>query len=178
MSKQTPVLFDHTLNIAVEKTKDIGTALGDEIVLVRDLRGRIRVLLPGDLRNYSGDKKTQLDKFGQELSEALGAYGFSPDRGVLFAGDLMQGDDIFSSTDRRLTFEDGDLKIWLLDRQIIGNDWMRAPLQRRTKNRRVTFFGIKGGVGRSTALAIWSWRLAKQGKKSLDFGSGSGVSWC
>ena len=44
---------------------------------------------------------------------------------------------------------------------------MRAPLQRRTKNRRVTFFGIKGGVGRSTALAIWSWRLAKQGKKVL-----------
>ena len=167
MSKQTPVLFDHALNIAVEKTKDIGTALGDEIVLVRDLRGRIRVLLPGDLRNYSGDKKTQLDKFGQALSEALGAYGFSPDRGVLFAGDLMQGDDIFSSTDRRLTSEDGDLKIWLLDRQIIGNDWMRAPLQRRTKNRRVTFFGIKGGVGRSTALAIWSWRLAKQGKKVL-----------
>ena len=65
MSKQTPVLFDHALNIAVEKTKDIGTALGDEIVLVRDLRGRIRVLLPGDLRDYSGDNKTQLDKFSQ-----------------------------------------------------------------------------------------------------------------
>jgi len=79
----------------------------------------------------------------------------------------VQGDQILISGDRQLISDEDGLKIWLLDRQIIGQDWMRAPLQRETENPRVTFFGIKGGVGRSTALAIWAWQLARQGKKVL-----------
>jgi len=167
MSKQKPVLFDRALDIAVEKVSGVGTAFGDKIVLVRDLRGRIRVVLTGSYKAFSDNPKTALDNFSHELTEALGLYGFPPDRAFLFASDLMQGDEIVSSSDRRLIVEKGDLKVWLLDRQIIGQDWTRAPLQRRTSNRRVTFFGIKGGVGRSTALAIWAWRLARQGKKIL-----------
>ncbi len=46
---------------------------------------------------------------------------------------------------------------------------MRSPFERKTSNPRVTFFGIKGGVGRSTALVIWAWQLAKQGKHVLVF---------
>jgi len=169
MSKQTAVLFDSVLDIAVNKAKGVGIVCGNEIVLVRDLRGRIRVVLPGRYKSLSNDQKKALDKFSQELAEALGAYGFPPDGAVLYAGDLAQGDQALFSSDRRLIAEEGGLKIYLLDRQIIGQDWMRAPLQRQTKNRRVTFFGIKGGVGRSTVLAIWAWRLAKQGKKVLVF---------
>lgn len=167
MSKQTPVLFDLAPNIAVEKTRGIGTALGDEIVLVRDLRGRIRVLLPGDRKGLSYDKKTVLDKFAHDLSEAIGSYGFPPERIMLFTGDMVQGDEIRTNGDRRLIVEEGGLKIYLLDRQIIGHDWIRAPLARTTRTPRVTFFSIKGGVGRSTALAVWAWRLAKQGKTVL-----------
>jgi hypothetical protein len=169
MSKQTPVLFDRALDIAVEKTRGVRTGVGDEIVLVRDMRGRIRVLLPGRRKNYSDDKKTVLDKFSQELTETLGAYGFPPDRAVLFADDLVQGEQIIASKDRRLIAEEGQLKIYLLDRQITGQDWMRSPFKRETTTNRVTFFGIKGGVGRSTALVIWAWRLAKQGKNVLVF---------
>ncbi|MFH1922830.1 MAG: ParA family protein [Planctomycetota bacterium] len=169
MSKQKPVLFDHALDIAIEKTKGVGTALGDEIVLVRDLRGRIRVLLPGGRKDYTDAPKAVLKRLTDELSAALCAYGFPPERAVLFAGDLVQGDDIRASGDRRLIAEEGGLKIYLLDRQIIGQDWVRSPLERKTTNPRVTFFGIKGGVGRSTALIIWAWRLAKHGKKVLIF---------
>ena len=169
MSIQTPVLFERALRIAVEKAKAVGKALGDEIVLVRDLRGRIRVLLPGHRQDFPGGKKLILDKFASELSAALGAYGFTPERSVLFAGDMVQGDEIRTSGDRLLLAEEGELKIQLLDRQIIGQDWMREPLERKTQTLRVTFFGIKGGVGRSTALVIWAWWLAKQGKNVLVF---------
>jgi hypothetical protein len=169
MKRDKPVLFERGLELALEKTRVLGTALGDEIVLVRDLRGRIRVLLPRSAEELSSGKKSALDQYTKELSKALGVYGFSPENMFLFAGDLAQSKDIFSSPDRLLLVDEKGLKVYLLDRQIIGQDWMRSPLERKTKNPRVTFFGIKGGVGRSTALAIWAWRLAKQGKKVLVF---------
>jgi hypothetical protein len=103
------------------------------------------------------------------MHSALGAYGFPPDQSVLFAQELVQGEEIFRSSDRRLIAEKGKLKIWLLDRQVTGQDWMRGPFQRKSRHPRVTFFGIKGGVGRSTVLVIWAWKLAKQGKKVLVF---------
>lgn len=169
MNQPITILFNGALDIAVEKAKGLGNALGNEIMLVRDLHGRIRVLLPDVHKNYTADQKGVLDKFSGKLSQELGAYGFHPDRTVLFGGDLIQGDEILTSGDRRLVAEQGDLKIYLLDRQIIGQDWTRSPLERTTTNHRVTFFGIKGGVGRSTALIIWAWQLAKQGKNVLVF---------
>ncbi|MHB9072064.1 MAG: KGGVGR-motif variant AAA ATPase [Desulfobaccales bacterium] len=169
MNQQVPILFMRALDIAVEKVKGLGNALGNAIVLVRDLHGRIRVLLPGVRTKYTADQNGVLDKFAGELSEALGVYGFPAERAVLFAGDLFQGDEIFTNGDRRLVAEQDDLKIHLLDRQIIGQDWTRSPIARKTTNPRVTFFGIKGGVGRSTALIIWAWQLAKQGKHVLVF---------
>jgi len=167
MRQDSPVLFGMALNTAVKAAKSLGSVFGNEIVLVRDLRGRIRVLLPGYSKDFSEEKKGALDNFTKELSEKLGAYGYPPDRAILYTNDLVQGDQILISGDRQLISDEDGLKIWLLDRQIIGQDWMRAPLQRETENPRVTFFGIKGGVGRSTALAIWAWQLARQGKKVL-----------
>ncbi len=79
MSRQIPILFKSALDIAVEKAKGWGNALGNEIVLVRDLHGRIRVLLPGTRIDYTGEKNDVLDKFSGELSEALGVYGFTSD---------------------------------------------------------------------------------------------------
>lgn len=169
MSKQIPVLFNRALDIAVEKAREGGTAVSNEIVLVRDIRGRIRVLLPGKHNDYSVSKKTVLDSFSQKLTDALGVYGFPSDRIVLFANDLILGSDIITSDDRRLIVAEDQLKIYLLERQITGQDWMRSPFNREITTNRVTFFGIKGGVGRSTVLVIWACRLAKQGKKVLIF---------
>lgn len=161
------VLFSRALDIAIAQIKRVHTIFSEEIMLVRDLRGRIRVVLSGNLNSFSKDQQTKLNNFSRELSVHLGAYGFPPDHAILFGNDLAQGEDILVSVDRRLVAREGNLKIWLLDRQIIGQDWIRAPLLRETQNPRVTFFGIKGGIGRSTALVLWSWRLAKQGKKIL-----------
>ncbi|KJU85176.1 Cobyrinic acid a,c-diamide synthase domain protein [Candidatus Magnetobacterium bavaricum] len=155
------VFFNDALDTALDTVKR-NVDSGD-IVIVRDLRGCIRVLAPG----HESEQKAAFKKCSQELTDALGSYGFPQDRAVLYAGDMELGDDVFS--DQQLIYKESALTVYLLDRQIIGQDWMRAPLKRVTKNRRVTFFGIKGGVGRSTALVIWAWRLAKQGKKVLIF---------
>ncbi|MEW6220238.1 MAG: P-loop NTPase [Thermodesulfobacteriota bacterium] len=52
----------------------------------------------------------------------------------------------------------------VLDRSLIGADWLRPPFAEAPANRLV-LFGIKGGVGRSTAGAVLAWRLAQAGKR-------------
>ena len=158
------IMFGQVLDLAAKQINPFGPAFGGDIVLVRDLFGRIRVLLPRVKEDYDADK---LNGLAAALSGSLDRYAFPPEEILLFAPDLLDGDRLFSSPDRHLLTEENGLRLWLLDRQLIGQDWTRGPLHRETRNHRVTFFGIKGGVGRSTALIIWAWRLAKQGQDVL-----------
>ena len=158
------IMFGQVLDLASEKINPFGTAFGNDIVLVRDLFGRIRVLLSGAKEDYDSGK---INGLAATLSGSLDRYAFPPEEILLFTSELLDGDRFFESSDRHLLLEENGLRLWLLDRQLMGQDWTRRPLKRETKNRRVTFFGIKGGVGRSTALVIWAWRLAKQGKDVL-----------
>jgi hypothetical protein len=162
------VLFEQALPTAIQKIKH-ADGISYEINLVRDIRGRIRILLPGSQRDYRGEKETQLFALCRELSESLGNYGFPPDRMVLFSDDLVLADSPSLFSDRYPIHREQGLHIFLLDRQITGQDWLKESYKRITSNPRATFFGIKGGGGRSTALVIWAWRLAKQGKKVLIF---------
>jgi len=95
------------------------------------------------------------------LANSLGCYGFPAESSILFRDELALSEEVFQNV---RPLEQG---IVLLDRQITGQDWMRGPMQRRTKNSRIVFHGIKGGVGRSTALTNWAWHLAEQGKKVM-----------
>lgn len=169
MSRVDPVMFEQALQLAVQKVRSVPPGVVDELTLVRDLRGRIRLLLNGNRASYADDALNELDRLADELSKSLGNYAYPPDRTLLFAGELMQGLEIASSPDRLLLDTDAPVKLYLLDRQITGQDWLRDTLPRTTTNPRVTFFGIKGGVGRSTALVIWAWHLARQGKRVVIF---------
>lgn len=162
-------MFEQALQLAVEKVQRLPPGVVDELTLVRDLRGRIRLLLSGNRTDYPADALIELDKLADELSKALGKYGFPAERTLLFVDDLMQGAEIAASPDRLRLDTEEPLRLFLLDRQITGQDWLRDTLPRTTTNPRVTFFGIKGGVGRSTALVIWAWHLARQGKRVLIF---------
>ena len=165
MSKLEPILFEQALDIAIKITRTLTSVLCTEVTLVRDLRGRIRPILPTEPETKEG--KSELKKYQAELNTQLGAYGFKPDHAVLFADELSESDTLLNERHRLEKSE--NVAIYLLDRQIIGQDWMRDKMPRTTANPRVTFFGIKGGVGRSTALVHWAWHLAEQGKTVLVF---------
>jgi hypothetical protein len=57
--------------------------------------------------------------------------------------------------------------IWLLDRRLVGADWLRAPEPLNVKPPRFVFASLKGGVGRTTALSVVAADLAAQGKSVL-----------
>jgi MinD superfamily P-loop ATPase len=59
--------------------------------------------------------------------------------------------------------------VQILEQRIVGQDWLHTPaggLLPDAPSRHV-FFSIKGGVGRSTALAVCATELARQGRKVL-----------
>lgn len=161
---RTKILFDDAVTKALEITSTFGQQLGQEVILIRDIRGKIRAVLMN-----SRDELAQgvLANFSQQLSEGLNVYGYEPRRSVLFADELSE--DASAWVEKRLLAESEEQSIYLLDRQITGQDWSRPELTRETRNPRFTFYGIKGGVGRSTALIHWAWHLADSGKKVLIF---------
>jgi cellulose biosynthesis protein BcsQ len=57
--------------------------------------------------------------------------------------------------------------IKVIDRRIVGADWLTAPSPLVTTPARHVFASIKGGVGRTTALAVVAADLAHMGKKVL-----------
>lgn len=101
---------------------------------------------------------------------------------VLFRDDFSNPASLFQNADWHPTIvtvpastaDDGseisprDITVRLLDRQVIGQDWLRTNrFDESNHPPRVVFYGLKGGVGRSTALAMLAYRLAQDGKRVL-----------
>ena len=105
-----------------------------------------------------------------EISK-LGAYAASP--GVICADDLFDADRVFGDPAIvQFVVPGTELSVRLLDRQITGQDWLSGvsepgELTAQRSVPRLFFFGLKGGVGRSTALAMLAYHLAKGGKQVL-----------
>ncbi|MEK8018059.1 MAG: P-loop NTPase [Candidatus Parabeggiatoa sp.] len=127
---------------------------------MRDLYGRIRIVLPIEAPT---DETTQHDDFAALFRQALGHFSYQSV--FLYRDELFDYDALFKSQDKITISKTPHID--LLERQITGQDWLRQPIASQTGIQRVTLFGIKGGVGRSTALAVWAWYLAQQGKRVL-----------
>jgi hypothetical protein len=150
------VRFDEALDRAIDFAREHRADLGGEIVIVRDLVGRIRFALGGEPKDSS--------KLSGELHALLGAFSPGASQVFLVRSEMLAPEAVFAAPELR-HLEEG---IRLLERWVIGADWLRAPLPRRSEHaQRLTFFGIKGGVGRSTALVAVARHLAERGDRVL-----------
>jgi len=97
----------------------------------------------------------------EALYEQLGPHAFPIGKAILFEADIQKLEEgCFVSP---LTNVDG---VRLIDRLVSEGSWSAiSPIA--TGAPRVVFFSIKGGVGRSTALAASAWSLAQSGKRVL-----------
>ena len=129
---------------------------GGEVYLVRDLFGKFRVLLPDTLLG-------RRESLAAALAEALDDYAHPPPTACLALSDLPGIDSAIS----RLVHEVGELRILLVDRLLTGSEWTAAPATTDGHPTRVTFYSMKGGVGRSTTVAVVAWHLARTGKTVL-----------
>jgi MinD-like ATPase involved in chromosome partitioning or flagellar assembly len=156
--------FDQSLPRLVGVVGEIfGRDLLADAAIVREAAGRLSVILPTIV------KPEALATAEAKLRVALGAYA-RPDRVIGDAESagaerlLREAQEVFPVT------VDG-LKIRLLDRRVVGADWLRPPALSATGIPRIVFASLKGGVGRSTALCVLAAHLSRRGRRvlAIDF---------
>jgi cellulose biosynthesis protein BcsQ len=136
---------------------------GIEPLVIRDIHGRIRIAINMD-RNDCAEIVSALE----EKLSVLGAYCNTATSSVLCREDFFEPDSVFNSTEiLHWSTPNSDSSIRVLDRQVTGQDWLIPKESAEGAPPRLVFFGIKGGVGRSTALAMLAYKLANSGKKVL-----------
>lgn len=131
-----------------------------EIVINRDLNARIRLIVPQAVSGDAAALQTT-QTIASELANRLAPHAYPADRAVLFEED-MQAIRVGAPTFPLEGFDN----VYVVDRLASETDWASiAPLSKGAP--RIVFFSIKGGVGRSTALAASAWALAQGGKRVL-----------
>lgn len=166
------IRFNDALRLAVQSLQQLNLPKNPQPRLIRDVYGRLRFALDCALADYPTGALDELRK----IQESLGAYATSLE--VLTHDSFSNPSAVFGSQDWHRTSvplgndEDGEplgeTEVLLLDRQIQGQEWLR-PMGNEVgrHSHRMVFFGLKGGVGRSTAICMVAWTLARQGKRVL-----------
>ncbi|WGJ88608.1 AAA family ATPase [Achromobacter mucicolens] len=132
---------------------------GDWLVVNRDLNGRVRLILPE--RHGDGAQRDLWTSMLSTLMRRLGAHAYPLSAGILFESSKERAS--LGATSYSL---DDHGKVWIVDRLATEADWTHIEPESLGVPR-IVFFSIKGGVGRSTALAATAWSLAQSGKRVL-----------
>lgn len=130
------------------------------LLINRDLNGRVRLIAPETVQNEEA-ARAALVRLAATMAERLGPHAYPPASAILY------------ETDRELACQgaatvplEGHANVWVVDRLATESNW--AQIAPETQGpRRIVFFSIKGGVGRSTALAATAWWLAQAGRRVL-----------
>jgi CobQ/CobB/MinD/ParA nucleotide binding domain len=155
------------LLVRSEQLADLGALVaGEPIILVRNWYGRLCLLLPCT--------KSELDRSPcatliDDLRRAAGALAIED--WVMCRDELFAADDYWSDPAliEFLHLEQQGIKLRMLERQNKELDWLKLPVHSALakRSKRCVFFSVKGGVGRSTALAMSAIYLAGLGRKVL-----------
>lgn len=145
-----PILVGIALSMDVDLSQD-------DLLVVRDASGRLGIVFKTPLES---------DDLAGRLRSELGAYGLSEPvlPSVLF--------EPMNQAGPRLVVlpigDDGKYEtVRLLDRRVVGMDWLGDFAPQPEGPPRLVFGSLKGGVGRSTALAVLAADLARHGRKVL-----------
>lgn len=141
--------------------------LGRRRLLVRDLKGRVRIFLADKsdwTKGLTQATETECAQRAPGLHAALGPWS-------LDAATVLQDACVFADFDAIWQHPDAvglNATTRFLERGVTGADWLRPPLPNTPPTPpRATLFGLKGGVGRSSALAVWSRHLAEVHSKRV-----------
>lgn len=130
------------------------------VLINRDLNGRVRLIVDEKLKN-DGRARDVLNKIAQDMQDALGPHAYSAEQALLFESNINE------TLPREIKFSlEGCQDVYVVDRLASEGNWSSISIPNTTPSR-IVFFSIKGGVGRSTALAATAWALAEQGKRVL-----------
>lgn len=153
------IRFDDSLSILARVVADsLGAEQLSAGIVLRDISGRLAFFSSENL-----DERI-VDTLAQRLREELGPYART-DRVLAapedFGAAKVLGDPV------ALSITVVNHRIRLIDRRLIGADWLRHPAEVAPPPPRMVFASLKGGVGRSTSLAVAAADLAARGLRVL-----------
>lgn len=128
--------------------------------IVRDSLGQVSLVVPPRL--LGGDEWHRL---AERANAALEGYSPGSRRVLLSTEDLIDPSDVLESSDRLPV--QGVANVWIVDRLMTNQEWLRKPLRTAPRIPTAVAFSIKGGVGRSTAIAVLALHLARKGLRVL-----------
>lgn len=134
-----------------------------ELWVVRDLMGRVRLLVPAEVENRPG-LKPALGVLAAEFHRTLGAHAWEPEEVML----PVEGQELEALRPEARQEEVRGVTVYMVDRQVTGAEWATvSPAGPGPEPVRLTLFSIKGGVGRSTTAAVLASHLARRGRRVL-----------
>lgn len=137
------------------------------IFVNRDLNGRVRLFLDATLEpTEEGEQWRKLQDLANAVHANLSPHVGEPGQILDFKDCLL--DLINTSTTYPLSDQLGNIlpNVYVVDRLAQEATWETISSDNSTVPR-VVFYSIKGGVGRSTALAGCAWALAESGQRVL-----------
>jgi hypothetical protein len=137
------------------------------IFVNRDLNGRVRLFLDATLDSTGeGEQWRKLQDLANAIHANLSPHVGEPDQILDFKDSLL--DLIKTSTTYPFSDKPGSIlsNVYVVDRLAQEATWETISSDISTVSR-VVFYSIKGGVGRSTALAACAWALADSGQLVL-----------
>lgn len=154
------IYFDDSLPALAEAiTKTCGVVALETGVALRDTQGRLSFYLATPIDE---DRRATVSSI---LTEALGSYARA-DRVIAGIEDFGVADLLLSPD--IVPVPVAGRRVRLIDRRLVGADWLREPTRRKTTSApRLVFASLKGGVGRSTALAVVAAHAASRGRRVL-----------
>jgi Mrp family chromosome partitioning ATPase len=129
---------------------------------LRDVEGKLTFVVTPD------NSRESRQSLGSLVRQRLGVY-VDAEFAVATADELFD-DSLKRAQDLRYFPVRGQLysgKVGLVDRRLVGADWLRTPSDAAKKPARLVFASLKGGVGRSTALSVVASHWAQQGRRVL-----------
>lgn len=149
------IRFEQAASVALERVRASLPGAFEDATVVRDPLGLVSVVL-GE-RTFA--EPAERERLAQHLHVDLAHYSPGPQAVLFTREELFDPEDIYRSPDR-ITLDGGG---YLLDRLITNQDWLRAASDRAPGVPTLVGFSVKGGVGRTTALAVLAWHLVRQG---------------
>jgi hypothetical protein len=154
------IMFDDAIDTALAVLyKRFPDALPSTHIL-REVFGAVTVVIPDDLLSQA-----HRADLAHDLDAKLAQYSPGIHKVLSEERDLIDPVGIFESPDKVPLF--GHPGVFLVDDMLTNQDWLRPPLSGKSSIPTLVALSLRGGVGRSTALAMLAWHLARSGKRVL-----------
>ncbi len=153
------VRFDDSLPILTKIViEELGASVLESGVVVRDARGQLAFFVGQDIH------MDDIQRVSSRLLTDLRPYART-DRVLVNATDFGASVVLANPAVHRVLVEGHWVR--LVDRRLVGADWLRMPAPAAPPPPRFVFASLKGGVGRSTALSVAAADMAWRGRRVL-----------